>query len=127
MRLNHNCVRDIMLFMEENVKYNQYVDFSQVKIGSYSQEDLVYAADKLLEAGYLDGSKHTYSGRPFPDIRVTSITWSGHQFLDNIRDDGVWENTKHVISKFSSVSLNLISNIASQVITSLIHNQLDLR
>lgn len=102
------------------------MDFSVAEIRDYAREDILYTADKLLEAGYLDGSRKNYIGSSSPDIRITSITWSGHQFLDNIRDEGVWKNTKAVLSKFSSVSLSFVSSIASQVITSLIQNQLGL-
>ena len=126
MKLNHDCVRDVMIFVEENVPYGHYADFSSVEIKDYSHEDIIYAADKLLEANLLDGSKHKYIGSNTPDIRITSITWAGHQFLDNIRDDGVWKNTKKVISNFSSVSLSLVGSIASQVITSLVQKQLGL-
>lgn len=127
MKLSHDCVRDIMLFIEENLTYGYYVDASTLELSGYSQEDLLYSADKLLEAGYLDGTKKNYIGSAIPDIRINSITWSGHQFLDNIRDDGVWKDTKNVLSKFSSASLSLVSNIAAQVITSLVQKQLGLQ
>lgn len=126
MKLSHECVRDVLIYVEENLDYGYYMDFSDVKLKSYTQEELLYAADKLLEANFLSGSRENFISSPLPSIRITSLTWEGHQFLDNIRDDGVWKNTKKVISKFSSVSLSLIGNIASQVITSLIQNQLDL-
>lgn len=124
MKLNHDCVRDVLLCIEENLSYGYRINFSAVKLKDYSQEDLLYTADKLLEAGFLNGSRENYVDLPIPEICITSITWNGHQFLDNIRDDGVWKNTKSVLSKFSSASLSLIGNIASQIITSMIQNQL---
>jgi len=124
MKLNHDCVRDVLLFVEENLPYGHYVDFSAIEIPDYSREDLLYTADKLIEADYLNGKKENYLGSHTPAIRVTSMTWSGHQFLDNIRDDSVWKSTKKVLSKFSSVSLSLMGNVASQVITSLVQNQI---
>lgn len=126
MRLNHECVRDVLLHIEENLPYGYYMNFSDVKLKDYSQEELLYTADKLLEAGLVTGTRRNSITESFPDIRITSLTWEGHQFLDNIRDDGVWKNTKMVLSKFSSVSLSLVGNVASQVISSLIRNQLGL-
>ncbi|EDO0799378.1 DUF2513 domain-containing protein, partial [Listeria monocytogenes] len=55
---------------------------------------------------------------------VSKITWSGHQFLDNIRDDEVWKKTKKTVSKFSSVSVSLLSTISSNVLSQLIKNSL---
>lgn len=126
MKLNHECVRDVLLHIEENLTYGYYMDFSAVELKQYSQEELIYTADKLIEAEFICGSRKNYISNSLPDIRITSLTWSGHQFLDNIRDDGVWKDTKKIISKFSSVSLGLVGSIASQVITSLVQNQLGL-
>lgn len=126
MKLNHDCIRDVLLYIEENLTYGYYIDFSDIEISDYSREDLLYTADKLLEAGYLDGTKKNYIGSIKPDIQITAITWSGHQFLDNIRDDGVWKDTKRILSKFSSVSLGFVGNVASEIITSIIQSQLGL-
>lgn len=124
MKLNHDCVRDVLICIEENLHYGCYIDFSTVELKNYSSEDLLYTADKLLEAGFLNGEPLNYINSSIPDIRITSITWEGHQFLDNIRDDGVWKDTKNVLSRFSSASLSMVGNIASQIITSMIRKQL---
>ncbi len=124
MKLNHDCVRSIMIHVEENLHYGQYISFNDVKLDDYTHEEILYAADKLLEVGYFEGKKQTFSDGSEPAIRVTALSWVGHQFLDNIRDDGVWKDTKKVLSKFSSVSLSFVGSIASQVITTLIQNQL---
>ena len=126
MKLDHECVRDVLIHIEENLPYGYYMDFSKVELKNYSQEELLYTADKLLEASFISGTKRKSITESLPDIRITSLTWEGHQFLDNIRDDGVWKDTKKVLSKFSSVSLSLVGSVASQVISSIIHSQLGL-
>lgn len=98
MKLNHDCVRDLLILIEENLSYGYYMDMSSVELKEYSREIIIYTADKLLEAEYLIGNKQDYINATFPDIRITSISWTGHQFLDNIRDDGVWKDTKKVLS-----------------------------
>lgn len=47
-----------------------------------------------------------------------NLTLEGHKFLDNIRDNKVWQNTKDIISKFENVSLNIISSVAANLISS---------
>lgn len=127
MKLNHNCVRDLLLFIEENLTYGHYIYVNDVQIGSYSKDEILYSADKLLEAGLIGADKRTYIGsNGIPQINIKSITWSGHQFLDNIRDDNVWKNTKGILSKFSSVSIGVISNVASQIISNMIKSQMRL-
>lgn len=127
MKLNHNCVRDLLLYIEDNLEYGYYLNVNKTKIKKYSQHEILYSADKLLEAGYITGDKNILlDGKGIPRIKINSITWSGHQFLDNIRDNKVWENTKGILSKFSSVSIGVISNVASQVISNMVKSQMGL-
>ena len=121
MKLNHDCIRDILLFVEENVNYNQHADFSAVELKNYSRDEIIYSADKLLEAGFIDGNKISSLGATLPSIRITS---TGHQFLDNIRDESIWKSTKSVLSHFSSVSLSMVGNVASQVLSAFISKHL---
>lgn len=125
MKLNHDCIRDLMLFAEENLNMKNYIRCSSLELPPYNEDEIVYTAFKLIEAGYLEGNplKFLNGGR---DATISSITWQGHEFLDNIRDDGVWKNTKEKLNKFSSVSIGIVSNVASQVLTNIINQQLGL-
>lgn len=124
MKLNHECVRDLLLFIEDALEYGTYANAERIVLKDYSKNVIVYTADKLLEAGYIGGSRHEYSGHDnLPSIGISSITWEGHKFLDSIRDDSVWKNTKNILSGFSSVSLGIVSNVASQVISHIIKQQ----
>lgn len=126
MKLNHDCVRDVLLFVEEHASYDGYIAVDSSDLPSYSDETIIYAVDKLVEADYLNGKAHKDVVSVMPTISISSMTWSGHQFLDNIRDDSVWKDTKNILSKFSSVSLGIVNNVASQIISSLVRAQLGL-
>lgn len=123
MRLNNECVRDLLLAIEENLGINDKVSIDDFELPNYSYDELIYTALKLIEAGFINGdSSKMIDGSIF--VYVSSLTWDGHKFLDNIRDNEVWRKTKSIVSKFSSVSLGIISNVAAQVITALIKQQL---
>ncbi len=124
MKLNQDCIRDLLLYLEENLKLNDYLSISNISLKNYSSEELLYTADKLYEAGYLKCSRKVYDNTDLM-IFVSSITYSGHQFLDNIRDDKVFAKTKSILSGFKSVSIDIISETASKVITNLINQQLN--
>lgn len=124
MKLDHDCVRDLLLYLEENLTYNKNISINNLTLKNYSQEELIYCAEKLIEADYLTCTKA--SGYQPPLIVANSITYNGHQFLDNIRDDGVWKETKNIASTVSSTSLKVIENIASNVITNIISKQMGL-
>ena len=124
MKLNQDCIRDLLLYLEENLKLNDYLSISNISLKNYSSEELLYTADKLYEAGYLKCSRKVYDNTVLM-IFVSSITYTGHQFLDNIRDDKVFAKTKSILSGFKSVSIEIISETASKVITNLINQQLN--
>lgn len=125
MKLNHDCIRDLMLFSEKVLNMRNYISCSALELPPYTNDELIYTASKLIEAGYLEGNvlKSLEGGR---NVRISSITWSGHEFLDTIRDDGVWKSTKEKLNKFPSVSIGFISDVASQILANLINQHLGL-
>lgn len=125
MKLNQDCVRDLLLYLEENLTYENTISINDTNLKNYSSIDLVYTADKLDEAGLINCLKTSYKYEDCPVIIAKSITYNGHQFLDNIRDDKVFAKTKSVLSSFKSVSIEIISETASKVITNLINQQLN--
>lgn len=117
MKLKQDCIRDLMLYLEENLSYDNYVNVFALKLKGHSTEDLVYTADKLYEAGYIEAGRQELSGSA-PLIRVFSITYEGHQFLENIRDSKVWAEVKNKTSKMASVSLPVLQQVALSLIKS---------
>lgn len=126
LKLNPDCVRDLMLYFEEHSSYSNEININQLTLSNYSQEELVYTSEKLNEANLINCVSKNYMGSRIPIIIVKSITYSGHNFLNNIRDNEVYNKTKMILSSFKSVSIEIISETASKVLTSLISKQLGL-
>ena len=122
MKLNQDCVRDLLLYLEKTLSYGHNVKINDLVLKKYSQIDLIYSAEKLNEAGYLDCMKSKGITPPF--ILVKSITYSGHQFLDNIRDDSIWNKAKSILKPLKSVSIEIISQTLSKVIIQYIDQQI---
>ncbi|WP_409370338.1 DUF2513 domain-containing protein [Lysinibacillus sp. 38-6] len=129
MKLNQDCVRAVLLELEENLTLNEDLYFFQIKqldcIEKYDEDTVIYSILKLIEAKYLLGEP-LYAGDELMELTLSSLTWDGHLFLDTIRDNKVWKETKSVVSKFSSVSISLMSTIASNILNELIKKQLGL-
>ena len=124
MKLNADCVRDIMLYLEKNLELVSYIDSSEINI-KYYLEDIKYTCSKLIEANYLNGEvKVGLDGNM--SVYISSITWNGHQFLDNIRSSTVWNKTKETAVKLGSVSISFLSNIAAQVIANVISGKIQI-
>lgn len=118
MELKHDLVRKILLYIEENFECNDLRLASSIKIDGFSTREVLYTCRRLLEAGFINGKRMSYDN--IPDTTVAGLTWEGHEYLDNIRDSGVWKKTKSIASKVGSVSLSTMGEIASQVIASII-------
>lgn len=112
MKLNHDCVRDLLLYLENNLSYTNSISIEGLSLGNYSLEDLLYTADKLNEANYIKCIKSPCLFEDIPTIIVTDITYLGHQFLDTVRDQSIWENVKSKTAKIASISLPILQDIA---------------
>ena len=125
MKINNDCIRDLLLYLEENLDYNKEINLNNINLGNYSQNDLLYTAEKLSEANFLN-TVIKWNTTSTHIIVVKSITYNGHEFLDTIRDETVWKETKSILSKVSSSSISFISNIAIQVLSNIISKQMGL-
>lgn len=129
MKLNQDCIRDLLLYLEENLTLasDLCIDcYSQNSfLSNYSMDDLRYTTLKLAEANYLEIKAEYFIDTNIPIIYIKSITFNGHKFLDTIRDNKVWTKTKTILSFLKSVSIDVISETASKVVISLIDQQLN--
>lgn len=123
MKLNKDCVRDVLLSCEELLKMDEdgYMDsLSHEELGqalpNYKTEDIIYTVVKLKEAGFLDVKVTRASGNILVDVRIYDITFTGHEFLNDIRDDNNWKKVKEIAKSVGAFSINMIAQIAVGVI-----------
>lgn len=123
MKLNHDCVRALLLYLEENLEFDNTLSISDIIIDDFDSQDIMYSAFKLYEADYISG-KLLPRMNACPGLLINGITWEGHKFLDTIRDNKVWSSTKNMLSKVSSTSISFASSVASQVLSNIISQSL---
>lgn len=132
MKLDYDCVRDLLLTLEEELEgitvdddvFGEYIAYPSVLLSAICQnehlkkwdkKDIIYCTIKIKEAGFIDidEMKNTYS---IADIEYFSITYQGHQYLDNVRDITVWEKIKNMLcSKGALMTIDNIMQVASQL------------
>jgi hypothetical protein len=75
----------------------------------------------LSEAGLLkipsEGAARVGRSKQLHRITVYGITHEGHDFLDNVRDDTVWNRTKE---KTGQASLEIVKAVAEGVVKSMV-------
>lgn len=137
MRLNYDCVRDVLLELEKllSIKYNEDSEsfkFSMVNINQlydslsdkdYTIEDVLYAVKNLNEADFISAYMN-YGDGGLVECIVTDITYEGHQFLQNIRPKKIWDKSKSVFQNIGTVSVDIIKSVASTVISDTINHYL---
>lgn len=126
MKLNLDCIRDILLTVE-NAKYEEQLSFDKLheRLPKYSEEDLHYCLIKLDEAGLLEVVTIPVMRQHLPGIKsVHNLTFYGHEFLENIKSDNAWNKTKSIAAKVGSYSFNAIRDISIGVISEIIKQHL---
>lgn len=123
MKLKHDCVRYVLLSLEaQGIGMLQGVQLSQIlpKLvnDQYSEDDITYTFLQLLDGGYIKANYEKYMSGFL--LTIFDITWKGHELLDSIRDDEVWKQTKKATSTLKSVSIGVLKNVASAVLTGII-------
>ncbi|MDM0609580.1 DUF2513 domain-containing protein [Clostridium perfringens] len=121
MRLNPDCIRDILLFVEENTDFeNTDVDASVLveSLIEYDENTLFYHIIKMNSAKLFD--KVEYCENEL--IYISSLSWTGHAYLDNIRDNNIWAKTKSAVGKLSSISLPILIQKAADIATMSLSN-----
>ncbi len=94
---------------------------SHLQIDGYDIEIIAYHCDLLFEAGLIKSYKSTYASDKIYFFSVGALTWEGHDFLDKIRENTMWNRTKNRIKENAlPMTLEVIKTIA----TSLINDQL---
>ena len=123
MRLNPDCIRDILFTVEESTGFTSSMRYPSEnkfpRLNSYSTEEVLYHI-KQCEDAYLISQVHWFIGG---SCLITDLTPEGHQFLANVRSDTTWNKTKEISKNIGSSSLDAIKQIATGVITELIKSQ----
>lgn len=121
MKLNLDCIRAILLKLEE-LPYGE--SYSSVNFGglcsTYSQEDIDYSIKKLTEAHFIETDVSELSDESY--TYILDITYEGHQFLANIRDNTIWHNVKGISKKIGVNSVVALTQIAATVMSELVKN-----
>lgn len=127
MRLNYDCLRDVLLSLERNLSFDQTeggISFPDCylrdlmkdpKIAEYSIEDVFYCVHNLSQAGYITASLDYHFGM-IDYCCINDITYSGHMFLRSIADENTWSSIKKKFGPVIQASLPVIQTVASKYI-----------
>ena len=87
-------IRDILSRVEENSDNFYFCN----TLDEEQKEQYIYHIELLIEAGMIKGRIET-SLDGTKDCSLERLTWNGHDFLDAIRSDSVWQKTKNILKE----------------------------
>ena len=124
MKINYDCVRALLLCLENELQFDDEFRYLELKfdkvcklIPDYIPQDIAYSTLMLLEADYINALIVSGNNK-FNGAIYTGITFEGHQYLDSIRSDKVWNKIKKKLSTEGvSFTLQIVKNVATSIIT----------
>lgn len=116
MRLNPDCIRDILLYVEENInKQNNrimvtnLISFLKPKYDEYTVN---YHIIQLNDTGLF---KRVVIADDNIPILITDLSYEGHTYINNIRDNKIWDKIKTLTKGVSSLSMPILIEYAKTV------------
>lgn len=123
MKLNLDCIRSTLMEIEKQcsleVQADNTVVFHSVWIGElydalpeYSKEDIFYSIFTLHQCNMIDATI-LYADDCVVHCCVNLIKYSGHEFLENIRDSKRWTKAKKLLGEVKNYSLEIVNSACS--------------
>lgn len=126
MKLNPDCIRDILFAIEEVSTPNSLILSTQLAktkfLSNYSNDEILYHLQQLDWSGYIitPNRNKSLDGVFF----VNDLSPAGHNFISNVRKDTNWNKVKSVGKEVGSFALTSLQSIAEDVISSAIKTSL---
>lgn len=117
MKRNMKLIRELLFYIEKNASEYDYIRFSNYDVirdfaeKEYSKEAVNYHLSLMHDAGFIIGDDPMPIGQQGFWL-ILRLTYSGHDFLDTIRDEKTW---KKFIEKFVNDSKEFTLRIAPSV------------
>lgn len=130
MKFDLNCVRDTLLYLEEWLVLTDELEYKPLTLEEihkggnmlkYSLPVLAYTLTKMEEAGFIRATIK-FEGSSIYILLVSSITYSGHQFLETIRPESTWNKIRTICDKTGLKSISTIMEIADILLPETIKN-----
>ncbi|QIM63167.1 hypothetical protein A1D29_07665 [Pasteurellaceae bacterium Orientalotternb1] len=113
MKRNWDLIRKILIKLEEKADIES--ELSSEDIRGFDRYTVAYHYNIMAQAGLITVADN--SGIDEIDYSALSLTWQGHEFLDKIRNDRVWNKVKRTVqSKSLDLSFDVIKQVAGTVI-----------
>ena len=127
MRLNPDCIRDVLMALEgitdgrTSYIFHSFEGFiDHFDLTSYTADEIEYHLRQCDMNGFLVGAQFSCSG----EFIIIDISPKAHEFLANIRSDTVYKAVKERLGKIGVSSLKALVDVGKTVAAEFIINGL---
>lgn len=111
MKRDMDLVRKIVLALEDH----PHGFAPDLVFDGYTDEQIGYHVHLLAQAGLVTALERTAGGAGSPQMEAEALTWAGHEFAENARNDTVWNKAKAVIQdKVGTASIAVMVEVLKQ-------------
>jgi Hypothetical protein (DUF2513) len=112
VRRDMELIRQLLINIEAERRFDgtrwwQIKSPEDLGVGAYSDEEVGYHLNLLIDAGLVKGKGGIET---IPNIN--KLTWQGHEFVDNIKNNDVWSKVKTRLAGLQSVALSVVVALA---------------
>ena len=114
MKLNPDCIRDVLLAVEDTTDYYNRFEYTcgetvHTLVKKYTHDEIVYH----IHQGRMSGLFYQcYIHGNGAHITIDDLSPEGHAFLANTRQNPIWQAVKDAASEIGTESLTALMEIA---------------
>lgn len=113
MKRNMDLIRAILIRLEEHE--HGYAPRG-LEIPGFTEEEIGYHCFLLNDAGLINADDDMGAGSPSPSSIPMNLTWSGHEFIVNAKNENIWGQAKEAVKKLGDVSLSVWTEVLTQIV-----------
>ena len=130
MKRDMELIRKMLLTIEGQYDPQDHTSMSQSFIytleGGYSESEIDYNLVLLYEAGLVKGKYKGAGGGKIYTL-IEGLTWEGHDFLEDVRSDAVWQGVQVKAQEAGLSVLNLSFEVLKNLAVSVVKENLGLK
>jgi hypothetical protein len=114
MKRDMDLVRKILLVLEE---HPHGFAPQHLAIEGFTEDQIGYHIYLMGQANLLTVSKTTTLADTSPQAIPLSITWQGHEFLANAKEEGRWLQAKSIVKAAGEGSFQVWQSVLTSLVT----------
>jgi len=117
MKRDMDLAREILFQVETS---GDPIEWVEIAVDGHSEEEISYHIKLLCQANLIEANDcSSMNGKSW---KATSLTWTGHEFLDAARNENLWNKAKTYLNEkgveftFDSIKAALAKLIQDQLL-----------